>query len=208
MDKVGRKSLLMSGSLLMATSIMILGIVGTLTKIGITNDHFTHYQPISVENNITENATDGIWEIHPLQEDSYDGKEILEKTAETIIFATNIPSSNLTEDLEDNINKSLSTYADLQRIYDTNNTKSIQQLTGNKSFTNFITEGLVNATHNTPEVMNSHQVSLAVKITSVIALMVFVCAYGMSYGPGTYKGRFFLPIITNESFKSACYHLL
>lgn len=175
----------------MATSIMILGIVATLTKIGITNDNLTHYHPIYVENDITDNATGVIWGIHPLQEDSYDGKDIFEKATETILFATNIPSSNLTEDLEDNINKSLSTDAETQRMYDTNNTKSIQQLTGNKSFTNFITEGLVNATHNAPEVVNSHQVSLAVKITSVIALMVFVCAYGMSYGPGTYKGGFF-----------------
>ncbi|KAG8181076.1 hypothetical protein JTE90_014788 [Oedothorax gibbosus] len=187
-DKVGRKTLLMSGALLMATSIMLLGLVGTISKIGITTDpsssFITYYRPFPTGNNITDNSTGFVWEIQTLDDDTDEESVNLQSATEANVSFTSTFDSNFSNlSLEDNINKSRSKNLELQGAAYTNSKKIMARST---NLANFTVDELVNSTHSDLENANLHQVSMAVKITSVVALMVFVCSYGMSYGPVTW----------------------
>ncbi|XP_035219716.1 solute carrier family 2, facilitated glucose transporter member 10-like isoform X2 [Stegodyphus dumicola] len=194
-DKVGRRSLLLIGCLLMATSITLLGIFGTFQGAYSSTDGCT--SPAVYSNTSSQTPRN----IKPLVlSRSYifpktnDAKIITENTK--ILFIKNkssVPES--LKDFQDNIFFESFQFSEIN-----NKSLYIVKLSKNETLLKNGTlpvnrhekHRMLTVTNNSEDYLDSatQQVdigpSLLIKIISVTSLMIFICAYGMSYGPVTW----------------------
>ncbi|GBM60911.1 Solute carrier family 2, facilitated glucose transporter member 12 [Araneus ventricosus] len=204
-DKVGRRTLLLTGCLLMATSIMVLGTVGTIegkNEKAIVIHHTVIIrkfdQDIDINTTLTTSSkqfSEG--DISKITYSHFQNKVDLMTSTERTTFNEALQSMPQLQpgDLTSNIGKreipmrnsfmNESGNSDYDRNPNTTDRFLFLQGTNNIIPKNSIEIDLTNDTTNF-EPQDSKDLSLTNKITSVVSLMIFVCAYAMSYGPVTW----------------------
>ncbi|GFX42094.1 solute carrier family 2, facilitated glucose transporter member 12 [Trichonephila clavipes] len=214
-DKVGRRTLLLTGCVLMATSIMILGTVGTIRDNQINHEgkkpiiihHTVIINPNMLNDDFTSmgNPNKQYTESELLKIKLYhhniptdDLRNLSEQNSldEKLEFMSQLPNYDLINNMSSISNKedNLLTNATLKekenfdnpRDSETTKTFSLLQMTHNAIPTNSVHFELVREKMSVVGEENPSNITLPAKITSVVSLMVFVCAYSMSYGPVTW----------------------
>ncbi|XP_055927480.1 solute carrier family 2, facilitated glucose transporter member 10-like isoform X2 [Argiope bruennichi] len=201
-DKVGRRTLLLTGSLLMATSIMVLGTVGTIEgrdEKAIVIHHTVIIENFDQVNNINTSLSSSrkqfsegdISKIMHFQNEA-DLMTSTERTTfdEALKSMPQLQPGDQASNLEKraiSVRNSLANESGKSDDDQNNNTSDrLLSLQGTNNFirTNSIEIDLTNETSLEPQ--DNSDLSLTKKITSVVSLMIFVCAYAISYGPVTW----------------------
>ncbi|GFS44048.1 solute carrier family 2, facilitated glucose transporter member 12 [Nephila pilipes] len=211
-DKVGRRTLLLIGCILMATSIMILGTLGTIrdSEIGVKKPIIIHHTVIIDPNMIKDNFAS----IDTPSKLSTVSEQLKIKLHQHDTVTDDLRNSSEQNNLEDMLkympqiqnydllknignisseNDSLSSNTTLEQsesfnnLHDSNATEAfyLLQMTDNSISANSSHFELIRETMSIED-EDLNNVTLPAKITSVVSLMVFVCAYSMSYGPVTW----------------------
>ncbi|GIY14824.1 solute carrier family 2, facilitated glucose transporter member 12 [Caerostris extrusa] len=207
-DKVGRRTLLLIGCLLMATSIMILGTLGTIEGRSSGKPIIIHHTVIindvslqsnestSQETSSKNSIDEDVFEINSLNE-----MEDLENATQEnnlqqmlqLITGQEFDNSEMDVNPFTSENKTSVSNITFDEIKITNNFGdsdateifSFLQITENTVSISTIETDSINETVKSKAKENS-DLSLPAKITSVVSLMIFVCAYAISYGPVTW----------------------
>ncbi|GFY40452.1 solute carrier family 2, facilitated glucose transporter member 12 [Trichonephila inaurata madagascariensis] len=214
-DKVGRRTLLLTGCILMATSIMILGTVGTIRDNQIKHEGkkpiIIHHTVIIDPNMLNDDfnsmgnpnkqyTESELLKIklyhHSIATDDLRNSSEQNSLDEMLEFMSQLPNYDLINNMssissqEDNLltNTTLKEKENFDNHRDSETTKtfSLLQMTHNAIPTNSVHFELVREKMSVVEEENPSNITLPAKITSVVSLMVFVCAYSMSYGPVTW----------------------
>ncbi|CAL1282646.1 unnamed protein product [Larinioides sclopetarius] len=204
-DKVGRRTLLLTGCLLMATSIMVLGTVGTIedkSEKAIVIHNTIIIEKFDQVNNInttlttpSKQFTEGV--VSKTTHSNFQNKVDLMTSTERTTFSEAIKSMPQLQlgTQTSNVGKreiplrssfmNESGKSDYDRNLNTTDRFLFLQGANNSNPTNSIEIDLTNNTTNF-EPHDNEDLSLTKKITSVVSLMIFVCAYSISYGPVTW----------------------